>query len=124
MRHKLTLTLMIALVALAFPTSVRHSAAVTSPVNVAKPLTLGVGVYCLFLGRNRDECHADVDGGTGPYTFQWSPTPLAGGGSSGIAIIGCPGTAIQTISVTVTDANGDTGSFSGQFQCCGSCAPQ
>jgi len=125
MRYALTLSIVIALVALAFPTPVRHSAAAsTSSEHVAKPRTLGVGVYCLFLGRNRDECHADVDGGTSPYTFQWSPTPLSGGGSSGIAIIGCPGTAIQTISVTVTDANGDTGSFSGQFQCCGSCAPQ
>jgi hypothetical protein len=121
MRHKFTLTF-VALVALALPTSVRHSAPV-GPVRVAKPLSLAVGVYCILLGRNRDECHADVEGGTAPYTFQWSPTPLSGGGSSGIAIIGCPGTAIQTISVTVTDANGDTGSFSGNFQCCGSCSP-
>jgi len=115
MHHKLTLSVILALVALALPTPARHSAAKTS---------LGVGVYCLYLGRNRDECHADVDGGTGPYTFNWSPTPLAGGFSDGIAIIGCPGTVIQTISVTVTDINGDTGSFSSQFQCCGSCAPQ
>ena len=124
MRHKLTLTFIVALVALALPTSARHSATVTGPVHAARPLNFGVGVYCIYLGRNRNECHAEPDGGTGPYTYQWSPTPLTGGGSSGIAIIGCPGTAIQTISVTVTDANGDTGSFSGQFQCCGSCSPQ
>jgi hypothetical protein len=115
MRHKFTLLVILALVALALPTPVRHSAAAPN---------LAVGVYCLYLGRNRDECHADVEGGTSPYTFQWSPTPLAGGFGDGIAIIGCPGTAIQTISVTVTDINGNTGSFSGQFQCCGSCAPQ
>ena len=118
MRYKLTLPIilaLVALIALAWPTAAKRSAAAS---------TLIVGVDCIFLGRNRDECHADVDGGTSPYTFQWSPTPLSGGGSSGIAIIGCPGTAIQTISVTVTDTNGDTGSFSGQFQCCGSCAPQ
>jgi len=115
MRFKLTLSVILALITLALPTPVRHSAAKT---------TLSVGVYCLYLGRNRDECHADVEGGTGSYTYQWSPTPLAGGFGEGIAIIGCPGTAIQTISVTVTDTNGDTGSFSGQFQCCGSCAPQ
>lgn len=115
MRYKLTLLATLALIALALPTPVRPSAAKTS---------LAVGVYCLYLGRNRDECHADVDGGTGPYTYQWSPTPLAGGFGEGLAIIGCPGTAIQTISVTVTDANGQTGSFSGQFQCCGSCNPQ
>lgn len=123
MRHKLILTFVV-LVALAVPTSIRNSAAVTSPVRIAKPRSLAVGVYCILLGRNRDECHADVEGGTGPYTFQWSPTPLSGGFGNGIAIIGCPGTAIQTISVTVTDANGDTGSFSGQFQCCGTCDPQ
>jgi len=117
MRHTLALSAIFALAALALPTPVRHSASVTSPV-------LGVGVYCLHLGRNRDECHADVDGGTSPYTFQWTPTPLSGGGGSGIAIIGCPGTAVQNISVTVTDANGETGSYSGQVQCCGSCDPQ
>jgi len=119
MRHKFTLPAILALVALAIPTTVRPRAAVTS----SNPV-LTVGVYCLYLGRNRDECHAEVDGGTSPYTFQWSPTPLSGGNGSGLAIIGCPGTAIQTISVTVTDANGNTGSFSDQFQCCGSCNPQ
>ena len=117
MVYKLTLSIVLAVVALALPTPVRHSGAVKGP-------TFEVGVYCLYLGRNRDECHAEVDGGTGPYNFQWSPAPLSGGNGSGIAIIGCPGTAIQTISVNVTDANGDTGSFSGQFQCCGSCNPQ
>src|ERR1041385_9493216 len=99
MVYKLTLSIVLAVVALALPTPVRHSGAVKGP-------TFGVGVYCLYLGRNRDECHADVDGGTGPYTYQWSPTPLSGGGE--IAIIGCPGTAVQTIGVTVTDANGST----------------
>ena len=112
MRHKLLLTT-IALVALVLPTSVRNSAAV-------KDLT--VGYYCILLGRNRDECHADVSGGTGTYTYQWSPQPLSGGGA--IAIIGCPGTAQQTIAVSVTDSAGNTGSFSGVFQCCGSCDPQ
>ena len=113
MRHKLTLSMILALIALAFPTTVKYTAAATD---------LGVGMFCIHLGRNRDECHADVSGGTGPYTYQWSPTPLAGGGE--IAIIGCPGTAVQTIGVTVTDANGSTGSISQPVQCCGSCAPQ
>lgn len=113
MRYKLTLTIILALVVLALPTPVRQSAAQPS---------LAVGVYCIYLGRNRNECHADVSGGTGNYTYQWSPQPLAGGGE--IAIIGCPGTAQQTISVNVTDSGGNTGSFSGVFQCCGSCNPQ
>ena len=99
MRHKLTLAITLALVALVLPTPVNHTVAAPS---------LTVGMFCIHLGRNRDECHADVSGGTGPYTYQWSPTPLSGGGE--IAIIGCPGTAVQTIGVTVTDANGSTGS--------------
>ena len=113
MRHKLTLTFILALVALVLPTSIRHSAARTNLV---------VGVDCIFLGRNRDECHADVSGGNGSYTYQWSPQPLSGGGA--IAIIGCPGTAQQTIAGNVTDSAGNSGSFSGVFQCCGSCDPQ
>jgi len=113
MRHKLTLLLTLALVALVLPTSVRNRAAV-------KDLT--VGYYCILLGRNRDECHAEVSGGTGTYTYQWSPQPLSGGGE--IAIIGCPNNSVQTIGVTVTDSNGSTGSYSAPVQCCGSCDPQ
>ena len=113
MRFKLSLLVTLALVALVLPIPVRPSEAATS---------LGVGFYCIHLGRNRDECHADVDGGTGPYTYQWSPTPLSGGGA--IAVIGCPGTAQQNISVTVTDSNNQTGSFAQSVQCCGSCDPQ
>ena len=113
MRHKLTLPITLVLVVLALSIAVRDSAAVSN---------LSVGFYCIHLGRNRDECHADVSGGTGTYTYQWSPTPLSGGGE--IAIIGCPGTAVQTIGVTVTDSNGNTGSDSAPVQCCGSCPPQ
>lgn len=113
MRHKLIFSIVLALVAVALPTPIGNSTTTTS---------LGVGFFCIHLGRNRDECHADVDGGTSPYTYQWSPQPLSGGGE--IAVIGCPGTAVQTIGVTVTDANGQTGSFSDQVQCCGSCPPQ
>ena len=113
MRKKLTLPITLVIVAFAIPIAVRDSAAVSN---------LSVGFYCIHLGRNRDECHADVSGGTGTYTYQWSPTPLSGGGE--IAIIGCPGTAVQTIGVTVTDSNGNTGSDSAPVQCCGSCPPQ
>ena len=116
MRYKLTLPIilaLVALIALAWPTPAKRTAAAS---------TLIVGVDCIFLGRNRDECHADVSGGTGTYTYQWSPTPLSGGCE--IAIIGCPGTAVQTIGVTVTDSNGSTGSYSTPVQCCGSCPPQ
>ena len=114
MRKKLTLVLALTLAVLALLSApVRRSAARTGPAP---------GIYCIHLGRNRDECHADVSGGTSPYTYQWSPTPLAGGGE--IAIIPCPGTSVITVSVTVTDANNQTGSDSVQVHCCGSCDPQ
>ena len=115
MRYKLALALILALIALAMPIgSFSHSSTKT---------TLAVGVFCIPLGRNRLECHADVTGGTSPYSFQWSPTPLSGGGSEGLAIIACSGNGFKTIGVNVTDSLGDTGSFSGPFQCCGSCDP-
>ena len=113
MRKRLALMLVLTLAALAILVApVRRSAARTAPAP---------GIYCIPLGRNRLECHADVSGGTTPYTYQWSPTPMAGGGE--IAIIYCPGTNTRTISVTVTDANNETGSYSGNFYCCGSCDP-
>lgn len=115
MRYKLSLALILALIALALPTGPTAQSSTQT--------TLVVGVVCIPLGRNRLECQADVSGGTGPYSFQWSPTPLAGGGSFGLAIIPCAGNGFRTISVTATDAYGDTGSFSGQFNCCGSCDP-
>ena len=113
MRKTLVLVLALTLAVLALlSTPVRRGAARTGPAP---------SIYCIPLGRDRLECHADVGGGTSPYTYQWSPTPSAGGGE--IAIIPCPGTSTRTISVTVTDANNQTGSYSGQFYCCGSCDP-
>src|ERR1700754_4464367 len=115
MRYKFPLALILALTALALPTSpLTHSA--------TKP-TLGVAIACIPLGKNRLECQATVSGGTSPYFFQWNPTPIVGGGSSGLAIIACSGSGSRTIGVTATDSFGDTGSFSDQFQCCGSCDP-
>jgi hypothetical protein len=82
MRYKLILALALAFVTLA---------PLTAPVKTVEARTgPTVGIYCYPLGRNRLECHADVSGGTGPYTYQWSPTPLSGGGE--IAIIACSGT--------------------------------
>lgn len=113
MRNKLIPTLALAFVVLApLVAPITRIEARTGPAP---------GIYCIPLGRNRLECHSDVSGGTSPYTYQWSPTPSAGGGE--IAIIPCPGTSTITISVTVTDANNQTGSHSGQFYCCGSCDP-
>jgi hypothetical protein len=89
-------------------------AALASP---ASATTLTVGVDCLPLGHGRVQCAADAEGGTGPYTFSWTPAPSSGGGSGGLAIIGCPRYQYRTISVVVTDANNDTANASGYFYC-------
>lgn len=114
MRHKLTLALILALVALVLPTVIfKPSAARTGPA---------VGVYCEYIAGARQLCQADVTGGTPPYTYQWGPPPLTGSGQ--FKIVPCAGNGTRPLSVTVTDANGQTGGFSGQLQCCGSCDPQ
>jgi hypothetical protein len=79
--------------------------------------TLSVALDCYGLGFNRMQCEALVDGGTSPYSFSWTPTPTAGGGSGGLAIIPCNNGQYRTVSVDVTDANNDTGSDSGSFYC-------
>ncbi|HZF11322.1 MAG TPA: hypothetical protein VFE33_21225 [Thermoanaerobaculia bacterium] len=79
--------------------------------------TLTVGVACYSLGHGRLQCEADAAGGTGPYTYAWSPTPSAGGGSEGLAIIPCSPYQYRTVSVTVTDANSDIATDSGSFYC-------
>jgi len=79
--------------------------------------TLTVGVDCYSLGHGRLQCAADAGGGTAPYSYAWSPTPSAGGGSEGLAIIPCNPYQYRTVSVTVTDANSDTAMASGSFYC-------
>src|SRR4051812_5910938 len=79
--------------------------------------TLGVSVFCSSAGHGRLDCEAMVDGGTAPYSFAWSPTPVAGGGADGLALIACNVGQLRTVSVTVTDANSETASASGSFYC-------
>jgi hypothetical protein len=90
--------------------------AVLAPPAAATTLTVGIAA-CYSVGHGRVQCEADVEGGTGPYTFSWSPTPLSGGGGQGLAIIGCPTGNYRTISVVVTDANSETANDSGYFYC-------
>ena len=114
MRRKLTLAFLLTLIALGLPSiATRRSAALTGPA---------VTVYCYHLGFNRAECWANVLGGTSPYTYQWSPTPIIGDGE--VVIMSCPGISLKTFTATVTDANGNSGSDSLQFQCCSTCNPQ
>jgi hypothetical protein len=88
-----------------------------APAAPRGPATLTVGLDCYGLGFNRMQCEALVSGGTSPYSFSWSPTPTAGGGPDGLAIIPCNQGQYRTVSVFVTDANNDTGSDSGSFYC-------
>ncbi|HST21373.1 MAG TPA: hypothetical protein VLR90_09670 [Blastocatellia bacterium] len=61
-------------------------------------------------------CSADVTGGTGVYTYQWTPTPVSGGGKN--ARYGCSGQSIY-ISLTVTDSNGASDTYASTFYCGG-----
>jgi len=67
--------------------------------------TVAAGLYCISLGHQRLECHADASGGTGSYTYAWSPTPLTGSGD--LVIVRCAQAYHnQSVTVTVTDSNG------------------
>jgi hypothetical protein len=110
MRHKVTLALIFALIALVLPTAfVNRSAARTGPV---------VGVSCECIANGRQACQAEASGGTAPYTYQWGTPPLTGSGP--FKIVPCSGSGTRPISVTVTDANGATFTYNDQLQCCGS----
>lgn len=76
----------------------------------AAPTPVAVGIYCISLGHQRLECHADVSGGSGVYTtWQWVPTPTAG--STDFVIVRCAQAYHnQTVSLTVTDSLGAQGS--------------
>jgi hypothetical protein len=80
--------------------------------------TLAVGIYCISLGHARLECHADVSGGTGSYSYAWTPTPTQGGSGQDFVIVRCAAAYTnQGVSLTVTDSNGATGSDSTVHYC-------
>lgn len=82
----------------------------------AAPTTLTVGMYCISLGHARLECHVEVNGGTPPYSYTW--TPPRTGGSNTIAIIPCARAySNQTVYLTVTDSLGATASTSDTHYC-------
>lgn len=109
MRQKLTLAVILAVIAIVWPaTVVKPNAPPTAPT---------VNVDCISLPYSQLRCAAEVYGGTSPYTYQWGPPPLSG---TGHAIrVGCAGSGTVTIAVTVTDANGEVGYFSAPFMCSG-----
>lgn len=107
MRYKLILALALAFVALA---------PLAAPVRRVEARTgLVVAISCEGIAYDYLLCHADVGGGTGPYTYQWGPAPLTGSGEW--KRVPCSGIGSRTISVTVTDANGETASYSDLFYC-------
>ena len=82
----------------------------------APSTTLTVGLYCASLGHQRLECDADASGGTGSYTYQWTPTPVLGGQE--YAIVRCwAAYRNQSVSVTVTDSGGATATASTTVFC-------
>jgi len=78
----------------------------------AAPTPVAVGIYCISLGHQRLECHADVSGGSGVYTtWLWTPTPLPAGNGTDLVIVRCAQAyANQAVSLTVTDSLGAQGS--------------
>jgi hypothetical protein len=96
------------IVALAVP--VRRSEART---------TLDVGLYCISLGHQRLECHFEVSGGTGVYTYQFSPQATRIAADVGIAIVPCgPVDTLEYVTLNVTDSNSATG-FASTYGFCG-----
>ena len=75
--------------------------------------TLSVGMYCISLGHQRLECHFEVSGGTGSYTYQFTPPASRVAADVGIAIVPCARAySYQTVYLNVTDSAGATGSAS------------
>jgi len=67
MRYKLTLALILALIALALPAAVvERSAAQTGPI---------VSINCECIAGGKLFCVADVSGGTPPYTLRMGSAP-------------------------------------------------
>jgi hypothetical protein len=79
---------------------------------------LDVSMYCISLGHQRLECHFEVSGGTGVYTYQWTPTPSRVAYDVGIAIVPCARAySMQTVYLNVTDSAGATGGISDTHFC-------
>jgi hypothetical protein len=114
MRRKLTLALILALITLVvLPTAfVKRTAARTG---------LTVSTDGIYLPNSQVRVEAVVSGGTAPYTYQWGPPPISGNGHA-VRIYCYSG--FKPIEVTVTDANGEIGYYSGSVICCPSCAYQ
>jgi hypothetical protein len=102
MFNKRTLALLLTTVVVLVSIPVERSSART---------TLAVGMYCISLGHQRLETHFEVSGGTGVYTYQFTPQASRVQEDVGIAIIPCaPLYSYESVTLVVTDSNGATGS--------------
>lgn len=80
--------------------------------------TLAVGLYCISLGHQRLECHFEVDGGTGIYSYQFTPQASRIAEDVGIAIVPCgPPDTLEYVTLYVTDSNNETGNASAWGYC-------
>ena len=88
----------------------------TARRTAAKPTpTLVCDIQCYALGHGRMQCEAIVEGGTGSYSYAWTPTPTAGG--EAYMISNCTQWQYYNASVTVTDSGGATFTDSDTFYC-------
>lgn len=80
--------------------------------------TLDVGLYCISLGHQRLECHFEVNGGTGIYSYQFTPQASRIAEDVGIAIVPCgPPYTLEYVTLYVTDSNNNTGNGSAWGYC-------
>lgn len=113
----MTKTLRTRALTMAFAAVLGLTGAAPAPRPAADAATFTVMLYCLPIGQARFHCTTTVSGGTSPYTYSFSPTPIWGGGSWSEAIVPCTAYRNRTVTVTVTDANGATAYDSGVFYC-------
>jgi hypothetical protein len=77
------------------------------PVERSAASTLYLVLSCRPTGNQTLHCTASVGGGTGIYTYQWTPEPFVG--SEGNVLIHCTWAySYQTVYLTATDSNGAT----------------
>lgn len=102
---------------LALVLTIAFIALLAAPINRSTARTgLSVGLYCISLGHQRLECQFDVSGGTGIYTYQFTPQATRIG--AGIAIVPCgPPYTLEYVILNVTDSNGATGNASTYSYC-------
>ena len=105
---------------LALVLTIAFIALLAAPIKRSSARTgLDVGLYCISLGHQRLECHFEVSGGTGIYTYQFTPPASRIAEDVGIAIVPCaPAYSLEYVTLNVTDSNGATG-FASTYGYCG-----